>query len=121
MDEYTTVRHQEMTFDQQDAGEVRELAAEIVRLNKERNATVPFSVYFYDFGGESNRMFVQDYGTNRAQLEQGRQKDHELMAGAEYDAWSARVEELLRPITVTYGELVSEASHQPADAREDTK
>ncbi|NJC28070.1 hypothetical protein [Neolewinella antarctica] len=72
----------------------------------------PYQVWSYDMGGPDNRVFVVDYGKDKASVDAAIDADMKKM-GKDLDGWMQELTSLLTEVEVTYGRTSAAASYWP--------
>jgi hypothetical protein len=81
-------------------------------MNIKAGATSPYEIWTYAMGGPDNRIFVVDYGKDKASIDAAIAADFQKI-GKDLDAWMKELTGLLTEVETTYGRTSAAASYWP--------
>jgi hypothetical protein len=82
------------------------------KLGAKSGASSPYQVWSYEMGGPDNRVFIVDYGKDKASIEASIAADMKKM-GKDLDGWVKELTSLLTEVESTYGRRSFRGSYLP--------
>lgn len=105
-------RIQGYDYNPDDRDKVMALLEKTKAMFTKANASTPCEVWSYEMGGPDNRVFIVDYGKDKASIEGTIAADFKKL-GADLGGWQKEWNDLLKKVETTYGHNSERASYWP--------
>jgi hypothetical protein len=99
-------------YNPDDREKVMAFLEETKKLGAKSGTSSPYQVWSYEMGGPDNRVFIVDYGKDKASIEASIAADMKKM-GKDLDGWVKELTSLLTEVESTYGRRSFRGSYLP--------